>query len=177
MANFWGKNKVPVSIVLGMFIIGLFIYFSRRSLNQTIPSQINPEEGTIEINIKPSATAIVEEAKPSPTTATNSMPTTPSPSDDDNTAIRSAIMKKTGIADSNLEVAVSKNTGKYAKGSIREKDAVGGAYFLAAKNSSGWVIIYDGQAQPNCQDFTPYPDFPKDLSPECLNTQGKVVKR
>lgn len=160
MANFWEKNKVPVSIVLGMFIIGLFIYFSRRSLNQTIPSQINPEEGSININIQSSSPTIAKET-----------------STDDNTAIRNAIMEKTGIADSNLEVTVSKNTGKYAKGSIREKDAVGGAYFLAAKTSSGWVIIYDGQAQPNCQDFTPYPDFPKDLAPECLNAQGKVVKR
>jgi cytoskeletal protein RodZ len=175
MTNFWEKNKIPVSIICGMFIVGLFIYFSRQSLNQTIPAQINPEEGSITVNIQSSSPTIAKEA--SQPTSTIAVSTVTLPPDDNNTAIRNALMKKTGIAEDNLEVTVAKNTGKYAKGSVRDKNEPGGAYFLAAKTSSGWVIVYDGQSQPNCQDFTPYPDFPKDLAPECLDTTGKVVKR
>lgn len=90
--------------------------------------------------------------------------------------IKQAVYDKTGLDESEALVTINKNTGFVATGGIKEYEAVGGAYWLAAKTSEGWVCVYDGQAQPTCTQIAPY-NFPKDMVPECLDTNGKVVKR
>ena len=101
---------------------------------------------------------------------------TPTPTINESELIKQAVFKKTGLTASQAEVSINKNTGQYATGNIKEFEAVGGAYWLAAKTEDGWVGVYDGQAQPTCEQIAPY-NFPKDMVPECLDKNGKVVKR
>lgn len=114
---------------------------------------------------------------PSPTPTIKIEPTvTPTPTVDETETIKQAVFKKTGLTAKQAEVIINKNTGKYATGNIKEFDAVGGAYWLAAKTEHGWVCVYDGQAQPTCEQIAPY-NFPKDMVPECLDQNGKLLKR
>lgn len=162
MENFWEKNKIPLAIILAAVIIGLFILLTKQP----------QEKSSVSVNIQTPSPTQMEEI-PSPT----SLPTIiPSPTVDDYSLIKAAVVQKTGIKEDNLELSVSKNTGKFAKGTIKEKTEAGGAYFLAAKKDGAWIIVYDGQSQPSCQDLTAY-DFPNTLAPECLTEKGQVVKR
>lgn len=95
---------------------------------------------------------------------------------DDTAAIKKVMAEKLDKNEDNLEMSVSKNTGQFAKGTVKEKTEAGGAYFLAARKDGQWIIVYDGQSQPPCKDLNTY-NFPKDLAPECLNASGLVVKR
>lgn len=100
----------------------------------------------------------------------------PLPSVDETTLLKQAVFAKTGLDETKAEISIGQNTGKYAKGNIKEFEAVGGAYWLAAKSETGWICVYDGQANPSCNQIAPY-NFPTDMVPECLNASGKVVKR
>lgn len=101
---------------------------------------------------------------------------TPTPTVNETSLIKQAVYAKTGLNESKAEVTISQNTGQHAKGSIREFEAVGGGYFLAAKTGSGWVEVYDGQANPTCEQIAPY-NFPKSMVPECLDASGRVIIR
>lgn len=100
----------------------------------------------------------------------------PTPTVDETELIKQAVFRKTGLDETEAEVTISINTGTHAKGNIKEFEAVGGAYWLAAKTSEGWVCVYDGQAHPSCSQIDPY-DFPVELVPECLSETGTVVSR
>lgn len=144
---------IPLSIILGSIIIGLFVYLSNSSRETQQP-------------VSPSPTAIMPTAT-SPTS-------TPTPITDDVGAIKLALAAELGT---NIEVTISQNTGTHAKGNVREKSSeVGGGYFLAAKVDSRWVIVYDGQSTPTCSQIAPY-NFPKNMVSECLNSSGQVVNR
>jgi len=129
---------------------------------------------------------IPDEVVPTPTPEVNNIPTpqptptpeemTPTPTIDESELIKQAVFKKTGLDATKAEVTINKNTGQYATGNIKEFEAVGGAYWLAAKTDAGWVGIYDGQAQPTCEQIDNY-NFPKDMVPECLDENGEVVER
>lgn len=95
---------------------------------------------------------------------------------DETELIKNAVYAKTGLNKTNAEVTVSFNNGSYAKGGVKEFSAIGGAYFLAAKTASGWTAVYDGQAQPPCNEINLY-NFPASLVPECLDSSGNVVSR
>lgn len=163
MNSFWEKNKIPISIIIGALIIGFFIYFTNQQKTASVSVDIMSASPT------PLPTVAKPSVLPSPTSL-------PSPTPDETTAIKAAMSKKIGVSEGNLEVTVSQNTGQFAKGTVKEKTEAGGAYFLAAKTATGWVIVYDGQSQPPCQDLETY-KFPKDLAPECLSASGKVVTR
>nr|MBI5455625.1 hypothetical protein [Candidatus Levybacteria bacterium] len=149
------KLLIPISIILAGLIIGLFFYFSASKNN-------NPTSVSL----------------PTPTIFPTAAPTiTPLPTADDLSAIREALAIKLGISAGNLDVSISKNTGEYAKGNVKEKTSqTGGGYYLAAKAEGKWVIVYDGQSAPTCKQLESY-NFPKDMVPECLNLSGKVITR
>jgi len=154
MRNWW---KVGFFTLLILFIVGGSIfawYFLVKSKAPTSPTPM--------VTIKPTVTLT-----PTPT---------PPVGGDETLLIKQAVYKKTGLDETQAEVTINKNTGKHATGNIKEFEAVGGAYWLAAKTSSGWVCVYDGQSQPTCGQIAPY-NFPKDMVPECLDENGKVVKR
>lgn len=162
MNSFWEKNKIPLSIIIGALIIGLFIY-----------TTYQPKTASVSVDIKPASPTPLPALEPSTTPSPTSLP---SPTIDDTAAIKKALAEKLGKSETELEISISKNTGSFTKGNVKEKEAVGGGYFLAAKTAGGWVIVYDGQSQPPCKDLATY-NFPKDLAPECINTAGQVVKR
>lgn len=95
---------------------------------------------------------------------------------DETNLIKQAIFKLTGLDETKAEVSINKNTGKHAKGNIKEFEAVGGAYWLAAKVGDTWIGVYAGQAHPECSEIAPY-NFPKEMVLECLDNTGKVVPR
>lgn len=109
------------------------------------------------------------------TRQTTSVPT-PTPTVDEETLIRQAIYAKTGLDETKAEIQITQNTGAHAKGTIRELEAVGGAYWLAAKVEGDWVGVYDGQSHPTCAEIAPY-NFPVDLVPQCLDAGGNITTR
>jgi hypothetical protein len=95
---------------------------------------------------------------------------------DDEVLIKKAVYEKTGLTEENTDVTVSKIEGNFAKGGIKEKVAVGGAYFIAAKVSGNWIVVYDGQSTPTCVQLDNF-QFPISLAPQCMTTSGKVIDR
>ena len=91
-------------------------------------------------------------------------------------AIKKAVYEKTGLTSEIADVTVSLYTSTYAKGGVKEKEAVGGAYFIAAKVNNKWVCVYDGQSQPTCEQIELY-NFPKEMVPECVDQNNKVIER
>ncbi|MBI4999719.1 hypothetical protein HZB97_03045 [Candidatus Gottesmanbacteria bacterium] len=101
---------------------------------------------------------------------------TPTPAAEEANLIKQAVFKLTGLDATRAEVTINRKTDKHGKGTIKEFEAVGGAYWIAAKTTEGWVGVYAGQAQPSCAQIAPY-NFPKDMVPECLDASGNVVSR
>jgi len=91
-------------------------------------------------------------------------------------AIEQAVYEKTGLNETQAEVTISELLDEHAKGGVREYEAVGGAYFIAAKKDGEWVCVYDGQANPSCQQIEEY-DFPSAMVPECIGTGGELITR
>lgn len=154
--NFLQNSKIPLAILVGALIVGGFIYFSQNKSTQSENTQL---------------------ASPAPTSI--STPTTPPAAEleqDDTAAIKQAVSQKLGQDENSLEISISQKTEVHAKGTVREKEAVGGGYFLAAKTDTGWVVVYDGQSQPPCSQINAY-NFPKTFVPECLDLSGKVITR
>lgn len=115
--------------------------------------------------------------KPSPSASPNpSSSAVPVVTVDETELIKQAVYSYTGLNKTTAEININRNTGQHATGTIKEYEAVGGAYWLAARQPAGWIGVYAGQAQPECAKIEGY-DFPKDMVPECLNSAGKVVKR
>lgn len=96
---------------------------------------------------------------------------------DDTALIKKALVAKTTIAEDMLDFSVSTKEGNYAKGSVGTKgEETGGGYFLATKVNNDWVIVYSGQANPECSAINPY-NFPTSMVPECMDANNEVVKR
>ena len=161
MRNWW---KVGFFTLLILFIVGGSIFAWYFLVKSKTPASTPPSGGGPVFSPTPTVTI-------KPTVAL-----TPTPTVDETSLIKQAVYKKTGLDETQAEVTINKNTGKHATGNIKEFEAVGGAYWLAAKTSSGWVCVYDGQSQPTCEQIAPY-NFPKDMVPECLDEDGKVVER
>lgn len=149
-----------IMVILGTFSLAVMLAFSLgKSQKQEPVSTAAPP-----ISLSP-----IPEVSPSPA---------PSPSPADETVlIKQAVYKLTGLNETKAEVTINKNTGQFATGNIKEFEAVGGAYWIAAKSgAAGWVGVYAGQATPKCSEIAPY-NFPKDMVPECLDAGGNVVSR
>ncbi len=80
--------------------------------------------------------------------------------------IRTALAERTEIAEEDLDFTIDANTGVHAKGSVQHKDSLSGAHYLATKIDDLWVVVFDGQDAPSCQEILPY-NFPDELVPFC----------
>ncbi len=67
-------------------------------------------------------------------------------------------------------ITVSEIQGNIARGGVP------GAYFIAAKESGSWIVIYAGQSSPYCNAINPY-SFPASWVSQCLAEDGSVVDR
>ncbi len=161
------KTKVLVIIIcLGLLsLVGMgAFYFGKQQQPTVSPSplaSVSPES-----SVEPS---LVPRSSPSPSLV-------PAVIVDETELIKQAVYRFTHLNEAMAEVTINRRVANHATGNIKEYEAVGGAYWLAAKTTSGWVAVYAGQAQPECAKIEGY-DFPKDMVPECLNSAGKVVKR
>jgi len=146
-----------VFIILGLW--GYYFYHQNKLpfLNHPV-TIVNPTPIT-SIPLFPSATLV---------------PSQPS-INDDILQIKTAFAKKYGrnVADVDLDLAA--DDGSYAIGTVTFKLAMEGGHLLAAKAAGGWVIVQDGNGSVMCDAISPY-NFPKSMVPECIDTQGKLVK-
>lgn len=162
MLDFIRRNKVAFILLIVLFavIVCVFLYVNRQKENESNTAQ--PQKTTN--NATPSATPSAEKKD-----STQEV--------DDTAALKTAVSKKTGIPEANIAFSISKNTGKYATGNVNTKgEEIGGGYWLAVKTEAGWLIVYDGQAQPECSKVDPY-DFPVDMVPECYDANFNVITR
>lgn len=121
-----------------------------------------------------------ENANPTPVQTLDTLPTvtpSPTPTVNDEEEIISAIALHLEQDEEDLDIIVTDLREGFAKGNVKEKDALaGGGYFIAAKVDGEWIIVYDGQANPTCDEISPY-SFPSDMVPECLDNLGNVISR
>jgi hypothetical protein len=94
----------------------------------------------------------------------------------DEKLIKEALYRKFNLDETRLLVTINQLTASHAKGLVKEVEAISGGYFIAAKTTGGWVIVYDGQAHPTCAQIEPY-NFPKEMVDQCLNASGVPITR
>ena len=167
------ENRVTQLLII-LFIFLSILTAALVIRNQFIESDLQDRRISYQLQIQTLDREL--EARAAEKEALRQTKKTGSPTTDDAAAIKIAVSKKLGKTEGELEIQISKQTSKHAKGFISAKDETGGGYWLAAKTDSGWVIVYDGQATPNCGQVDPY-EFPTDMVPECMDTSGDVVKR
>lgn len=151
--GFWKIGFIFISVIL-ILLVGLLAYLFGKG-------EINLNSKTLKNN-----SMVIEEPIVSPTPNISL----------EIEAIKKAVYKKTGLTSENADVTVSQYTSTYAKGGVKEKEAVGGAYFIAAKVNNEWICVYDGQSHPTCDQIEPF-NFPKEMVSECLDGNNKVIKR
>ena len=159
---------------LGGGITWYFLVAKEKPADHTNPSQITPTVTISQITNVPSPTfppSVPTEEEPV-VIPTN----TPIPQKSDLEQIREAMAAKHNKPVSQTIVTISKNTGTYASGGVKFEGDVGGGWLLAAKSGGRWVIVDDGNGTMSCEVIAPY-NFPSSIVPECVDKNGKLIKR
>ncbi|KKQ23703.1 MAG: hypothetical protein US40_C0007G0017 [Candidatus Roizmanbacteria bacterium GW2011_GWC2_37_13] len=158
--------KIPLAIIFGSLIIGVFIFLSQNPnlLSQSFnKSQISPKP-TSQQNIP---TEFEPEISPS---------ITPAPTVSDEELIKEVLIAKTGISKDGIEISMSYNDGKIARGSVKNKNEMSGAAWFAGKQNGIWVIAYAGQGVPECSEIAGF-DFPTTWLSHCVDSNGTTIQR
>ncbi len=74
--------------------------------------------------------------------------------------IKQAILTKHGWSEEEVNITISKEDGTFARGGIKEVDAVGGGMFLAKKINDEWQIVFEGNGVPDCSLLKTTHSFP-----------------
>ena len=82
---------------------------------------------------------------------------------DDTLAIKKAMLTKHNWNEDEVTITISDSNESYARGGVKEKDAVGGGMFLAVKQEGVWKIIYDGNGAVDCTELKNVYQFPKSM--------------
>jgi hypothetical protein len=90
-------------------------------------------------------------------------------------AIQAALVAEHGSDAASLNITISKIEGDYAEGAAGEQG--GGGMWFAAKVNGDWKLVWDGNGTIACTDLSPYPNFPKDMIPQCWDASGSPVTR
>lgn len=92
-------------------------------------------------------------------------------------AVAESLSKEYDRPASAFTVEVSNNTEAFARGTYNETLGGGGIWF-AAKTDNGWELVSAGNGIAPCGDISGY-DFPKDMIPQCIDTQNgnKLIER
>jgi hypothetical protein len=155
------KNLL-IGIIIGA-ITSLWAYYffivnpkkiSQQSFN-LVPSVTNTVEPTAAITMSPS----IEVPPPIP----------------DSDLIKLAFSKKYNKPLNDITLNIKSNTGSLAQGSVIFAGENGGAWWLAAKKDSSWIIVQDGNGIVTCELITPY-HFPASMVPECVDKNGNIIK-
>ncbi len=94
----------------------------------------------------------------------------------DEELIKQALLDKTGINPADFMFDIADNNGTIARGTVKDKNDIGGAGWFAHKSNGVWTITYVGQGVPKCSEVNPY-GYPVSWADYCLNSQGKPVHR
>ena len=109
-------------------------------------------------------------------------PANPTSTIDDTSVLQTVIAKyiaQKGSSDENsIIISVSTIEGNYAKGMVNFKDEAGGGLWFAAKEGNAWKLVWDGNGIIKCSDLSLYPEFSKNLIPQCFDdtTQNMVTR-
>lgn len=153
-------NKTVLAILLSALMICATIYYVGKK-PEKVPTVTVPESSQSQTTASNAATPTIEEVVPTV---------------DDLALITKAIALKTGLAETAINVTISKHIGDYAKGGIVEKTSeVGGAQWFAAKKNGTWVIVYDGQDYPKCSALVGF-SFPKEILDSCWDDATNKLK-
>ena len=153
-----------VILVLIFLIGGGVLYWSMKSgsslaESSPLPTPLMSPEATFEPVASPAPTASIKETK------------------SDLEQIKEAFAEKYNKPLSDVNVTISDNTGTYAKGGVSFAGETGGGWWLAYNDSSGWIIVADGNGTVMCEEIEPY-NFPVDLVPECWNeATSELIER
>jgi hypothetical protein len=91
--------------------------------------------------------------------------------------IKEAFAEKYNKSLNEVEATINENTGTYAKGLVRFAGEVGGGWWLAFKETDGWIIVADGNGTVICGDIEDY-DFSVEMVSECWDqANNKLIKR
>ncbi len=127
--------------------------------------EIGIESNTIpEVSVEPLESPL----EPIPTAIEEQPTAQPTPSDEQ--SISALLAEKLGLSIKEMQFSIAQNTGTHATGNVSN------GYFLAAMQNGTWVIVYDGQATPPCQDIEQY-GFPVEMVSECLDSANQLVVR
>jgi len=151
---------------IGFFLLfGIVLFVAGSQASKFFPSTTPPTPSPLPV--------VTEEATPSPTVA---VAATLAPVADDIDGIRTAMAKKYGKTPSDVELEVSKKDTLHAWGVTKFKGEMAGGWFLAYKETSGWIIVDDGNGTISCEKIAPY-NFSVSMVEECVNASGKLIKR
>jgi len=169
---------IIVLLILASAVLWYLINFGIINIPSLSPKQEAATDTATESAVE--ATPVVEVEEPVETpVATESAEEAEEPEVSDEAtdeAIKQAVLDRTGLAEEDVNFTITTKTASHAKGNIREIDAIGGAYWLAARDNGDWIAVYDGQANPPCADINPF-DFSTDMVPECMDASNNLVTR
>jgi hypothetical protein len=122
-------------------------------------------------------------AEPTPTLAPTATPTEEVPEEEEEETVSDLELIKEALAEKHSKpleettVTIDENTGTYANGGVKFEGEIGGAWWLAYHDASGWIIVADGNGTVLCSDIEPY-NFPVDMVPECWDeTTSTLITR
>ena len=97
----------------------------------------------------------------------------------DTDLIKEALVLKNDWNPNDIEVTITSNEGKFAKGMVGPVGGgPGGGLFFAALVNGEWEIVWDGNGITDCASLEAYPDYPTDLIPQCYDSStGQMIER
>ena len=110
--------------------------------------------------------------QPTPTPGFESAPTVEEKSDLQQ--IKEAFAEKYDKVLTDVKVTISDNDGTYAKGGVSFAGEMVGGWWLAFKDTVGWIIVADGNGAVMCSSIESY-DFPIEMVPECYDEDSGTL--
>lgn len=180
-----GGKAVAVLIIIAIIVMiggGIYAVFQSGSLTAPSVEEEEVQEITADVtDLVNEELVATDQATATVAAAATESAETLTPieidTDSENKLVKQAVLNKLGFSEEEVAFTISENTGTHAKGNIREVDAIGGAYWLAAKDQNGnWVLVYNGQANPPCEGVDLY-DFTAKMVPECMDENNQLFVR
>ena len=158
-------ETILLVILVGVVSGGGVYYWIQHS---KLPAQDNDDVITNTVPIdSPKKDSNLEVTKEKNFEVKKNVPSAPSVSDE--TLIKIALAQKHNKTINETSVEINENDGTYAQGLVKFSGEIAGGWWLAAKPSSTWIIVADGNGVVMCDDIAQY-NFPTSMVPECYNS-------
>jgi len=190
------SGVIAGAIIVGAVIIGMFIYIGLQNFNKGTQNLQTNDKNVLSTQSTKQATVSNDTLDKSVTntrtlqknTAQETKEVTSNQEEvsnelsntdniDDESLIKEALLQKSNIPENKLQFSIGENTGQIARGTVKNKDDMGGAMWFAAKDSQNqWTITFIGQGVPDCTQVNPY-HYPLSWSDYCMDSHGNTVHR